>query len=291
MKQFFKYILFVLVLSLISLKLLDILYSKVYAQGARTKFQYFRTYANKKVDYILLGSSRVENIINPEILDSITGKTTINLGVQSARLKDIFMFLKAIEDYKVAHEKIFIQLDYNYNLPDAYSFFLNNQLLPFKDESRAVEDYLSECDNNFMLDNFPFLRFTLYDQKLGVRELFANSIDKKSMVSKYNGFMPNPGTNFKSTYNLPSEIIAENKLFQEILEYIKTKNLNVGFFSSPMRPDTQNLKYFSLLKEKVPDLKDYSGAVKDPILFRDNLHLNDKGAAVFSLIFANDNNL
>lgn len=287
MNTFFKYIAIVVVISFISLKGLDYAYTSIYNNSKRSKFQYFKSFSNKEIDYIFLGSSRVENGLNPTVIDSITGTNSINMGIQGSRLKDVFLFLKLIDAYKIKNKEIYVQLDYIFNMQDGKSKFLEYQLIPFYKENRIIKDYLSETKELRFYDKIPFIRYSVFDQKNGVREIVSCLINKKSNVFVNNGFAPVFSTNMKSRYSLPEDISKNDTLFKSILKFIDEKNMNVKFFCSPIRKDTKNLDYITKLKRLVPSLIDFSGTIKDNKLFKDNLHLNSVGSRQFSILFAN----
>lgn len=113
MRAFLKYFIFIILLVVAILFLLDYSFTKVYENAKpRTKFQYFRSLKNKKIDYIFLGSSRVDNTIVPAIIEEQTGKKAVNLGFQATKLGDVYTMLQLIQEYNIQTEKIFIQVDY-----------------------------------------------------------------------------------------------------------------------------------------------------------------------------------
>jgi hypothetical protein len=286
MKAFFKYIVLCLLIIIIILKLLDITYTSAYNKGKRTKFQYFKSFENTSIDYILLGSSRVENGLNPDIIEKRIGKKVVNFGVQGARIDDLLLYLKLIKNYNIAHERIYIQMDYIYNMFDVKSNILTYQTIPFLIENDAIVDYHQTTPYITSLRYVPFIRYALYDHKNGVRELFSNVIGKQSNTNQHKGFNAVYGTNLSSNMKLPNVISKRNSSFEQLLKFIKQENLKVSFFCSPFRRDTENLNYVAKLKQVIPDLIDYSEAIEDKSLFKDNFHVNKKGAILFSELFA-----
>ena len=287
MKAFFKYLSLITFSVLVTLAVVDFLYTKVFERGERSKYQYLRSFKDKKIDYIFLGSSRVENTLNPLVIDSITGKTSVNFGVQGARVKDLNLLVKLIEVYNIEYETIFIQLDYIYNFPEAKSEFLTYQLIPFVNENDLINQYFDSHNDGVTIKNIPLARYSLFDQKNGIRELFSNLIGKESRVKDYKGFSPLNVTNSETTHHLPDSIATKNKALKKMQSYIRSNKLNVVFFCSPFKTSTKNLSYISKLKKRIPKLIDFSKSIKDPKLFKDNLHLNIKGANKFSELFAN----
>ena len=89
MRKFVIQIIGILSISLILLLVFDFTYTTIYENAnPRTKFQYLRSLKNTKVNYVFLGSSRVENGIDPFIVENRTQKKCINLGYEAAKLGD-----------------------------------------------------------------------------------------------------------------------------------------------------------------------------------------------------------
>ena len=288
MKKFLGYIVLITVMCFISLLVLDEVYTKIYNKETRTKFQYFKSFENKHIDYILLGSSRVENGLCPDVIEKNINKKVINFGVQGARIEDLLLFLKLIKSYNISHERIYIQMDYIYNMPNVKSNILAYQTMPFLNENEVISDYHKTTESSMVLRYIPFLRYASYDQKNGIRELFNNLVGKTSNVNQHKGFNAVYGTNLGTKMTLPDTILKKNVSFEKLQNFIKKEDLNVSFFCSPLRSDTKNLDYITKLKQVIPELIDYSNAIKDKSLFKDNFHVNEKGAKVFSELFAKD---
>ena len=95
MKKFIKYTLSILVVIIALMYLLDTLYTYVYKNSIpRNKVSYLLSLNDKKIDYVFLGSSRVDNNIIAKVIETETGKIAINFGVQGAKLDDYFLMLQ-----------------------------------------------------------------------------------------------------------------------------------------------------------------------------------------------------
>ncbi|TGV04430.1 hypothetical protein [Flavivirga rizhaonensis] len=289
MTQFFKYIIGVILIVLASLYVADKVYTHINSvYYSDTKFQFIRSFQDKKVDYIFLGSSRVENGINPLVIDSITGGHAVNFAVQSSKISDMLLILKLLDEYNVSYQKVFIQIDYIYNFQNQYSNVLDYELIPFYNSNKVIQNHLDKSNkfNSFEF-SFPFMRYALYDQKNGFRRLVSNFKKSPSAFSYNNGFKELHGTSSKNTHDLPSYIIENNSDFENLKAYIFKNKINASYFCSPIRRDTKNLDFIDKLTQKIPDLINYTGIIKNEAYFIDNIHLNEKGAYKFSEIFAN----
>lgn len=284
MRAFLKYIIFIFLLVVSILSFLDYSFTKVYENAnPRTKFQYFRSFKNKKIDYIFLGSSRVDNTIVPAIIEEQTGKTVVNFGFQAAKLGDVYTMLQLIKEYNIRPEKIFIQVDYIFNLEDGYSTIMQHELMPFVRENKITKDYFERhFSNEKQLYYVPFFRYSYFDVKIGLRELLLNVANKETNILKNKGFTALQGNSFQHENALPQLINAKNKYYDQIVAFAQINKMSLVFFCAPFCKHTKNLNFVEKLKEKIPELYDFSTAVTDDKMFKNCSHLNGNGAAYFS---------
>ena len=268
------------------MSVMDFGYTKVYETSSpRTKFQFLRSFKNKKIDYIFIGSSRVESGIVPSIIKEKTGKSALNLGFQAAKLGDIFTLLQLIKEYNIQHDKIFIQVDYNYNFLDGHSSAFQFQMTPFTRENNATKQYSDTyAEIPFANYYFPFYRYCNYDLKIGLRELFSNLVNKKTNIVSTRGYGAKFGSGLELNGALPATIVDKNPIFEEILAYINQNKLNVVFYCAPFCKNNQNKDFTSKLKAKIPKLVDFSRVINDDKMFLNCNHLNDSGARRFTEI-------
>lgn len=284
MRGFFKYSTFIFLLVVAILSFLDYSYTKIYENAKpRTKFQYFRSLKNKKIDCIFLGSSRVDNTIVPAIIEEQTGKTAVNLGFQATKLGDVYTMLQLIKEYNIQTEKIFIQVDYIFNLEDGYSTSMQHELMPFIRENKVTKDYF---ERHFSAEKHlyyvPFFRYSYFDVKIGLRELLLNVANKETNILKNKGFTGLQGNSFQHGNALPQEINTQNKYYDQIVAFARINKMPIVFFCAPFCKHTKNLNFMGKLKEKIPGLYDFSTALTDDKMFQNCSHLNAEGAAYFS---------
>lgn len=267
--------------------LLDILYTKVYETTfTRNKTQHILSLKpGLKLDYVFLGSSRVENTVMPSLINAITNKKALNLGTQGARLDDMNLFLRLLIDKEVEIERLFIQVDYVYN-SEFSSDIVRSQVLPYMRSNTTVKNYMKNGDFNFYKNYYiPFYRYVKNDYRLGFREFFASAIKKKSKIDFGDGFVPLYGLieeNKHKSANLPKTIINSNKNLREIDSLCSANNINVTYFCAPFCSGLVANNYLSKLKEKIPDFKDFSTVIKEDSLFQNCSHLNKNGAEAFT---------
>ncbi|WP_418263863.1 hypothetical protein [Flavobacterium faecale] len=286
MKKFLKYIVFLFLLILGILYLLDYSFTTVYEKAVpRTKIQYLRSLKGKKIDYIFLGSSRVENAIIPKLIYDKTGKSAINLGFPASKLNDVFTILKLIKKYQIKFHKVYIQVDYIYNMEDGHSNVLEWQLMPFINENEITRAYFNQYfRDNREVSMIPFYRYCRYEPKIGFREFFLNTLDKSTPLIKNLGFIPLEGTSSNSHYSLPAEIKRNNKCFDQIDLFVRENNMNVSYFCAPFSLHAENLSFVEKLQLKIPGLYNFSKVVTNDAMFQNYSHLNRDGATFFTEI-------
>jgi len=159
-------------------------------------------------DYIFLGSSRVENDIVPDLIEAKTGKKAVNLGFQASKLADVYFVLQLLDEYQIKYKKVFIQVDYIFNLEKAYSNVLGYEILPFINENESISKHcqLNDSANFWANKNIPFYRYGFTSQKNGMREIILNLLKKKTKTSVNKGFEPLEGSFSDGKYNLPEKI-------------------------------------------------------------------------------------
>lgn len=288
MIKFVTRIIGILIIILVVAVALDYVYTSVYKNSRpRTKFQYLRSLKNTKINYIFLGSSRVENGIVPSVIHDKTKKSCVNLGFQASKMGDIYSVLKLLKEYNISSDSIFIQVDYIFNI-GGHSNILPYEMSPFIRDNRETKEYLlnfvGENKSNYYV---PFYRYCTQDAKIGIREVIANLINKKTSVANNKGFSPlqEIENHINKVEYLPNSIIKKNIYYDKIIEFGKKNKIKVVFFCMPFLSQTLNLNYISKLQTKIPELYDFSKSIDDDEMFVDCYHLNKAGALKFTAIF------
>lgn len=287
MKQFLKYSIASFLGVFILLSLLDVIYTSTYVSAfPRNKTQYILNLEQgTAINYVFLGSSRVENTIMASVIEDKTKKKALNLGTQGARLNDANIFLRLLIDKNIKIERLFIQVDYIYN-SEASSDLVRAQALPFIRRNTIINNYVKRVDPNYKKNYYiPFYRYAVNDYRLGFREFFASLIKKPSKTDFEDGFVPAFGTiqDIESVKSgLPKTIIGSNKHIKEIDSLCRKHNIKITYFCAPYCSKVVTNNYLTKLSEKLSDFKDFSSVVKEDNMFKDCGHLNDKGARNFT---------
>lgn len=290
MKNFTIYLLGLIFFVIGILFIMDIFYTKVYENSIpRIKFQYLRSFKNKRIDYIFLGSSRVENSIVPNLIKEKTGKDVINLGFQASKLSDIYTVLRLVKEYNIKVDKVLIQIDYIFNIEEGYSNVFQYEIMPFIRENQVTYQYFdSHFSDRKEIFYFPFYRYCTFRSKIGFREIFANLINKRSKIIENYGFVSLYGNSFNHDNSLPEEINLKNIYFDKIKEFSTRNNIPIVFFCAPFCKHTKNLHFIKKLKQKIPDLYDFSMAIQNDEMFKNCSHLNNEGACFFTEYLADE---
>lgn len=288
MKKFTAYISSLFLALIVLLYILDALYTFTYKHGVpRNKVSYVLSQKNKKIDYVFIGSSRVDNNIDADVIEKITGKSAINLGIQGAKLDDYFLMIQLLHKQNIKSDTIFIQVDYVFNY-EGSSDIIKSNLIPYLQDD-LISGYIRQRDPDFYkLKYIPFYRYLVFDYKIGFREFFNTLMGIKSNTDFKNGYYPlygSQGVELKA--ELPDHIIDKNATIEAINHFALENNLKIVYFMAPYCAQTENLDFSEKLKEKIPYLIDYSREFKDcEAYFFNCTHLNDDGAKAFSSVFA-----
>jgi hypothetical protein len=287
MKTFVKYIFKIVLMLAVSAYVLDFFYTTIFEESIpRTKFQNLRALKNQSIDYVFLGSSRVENGISPEVIKNKTGKKAVNLGFQASKLSDVYMIFQLLDFYNIKFKKVFIQVDYIFNMENESSNILSYEILPFINENLIVSNHckFNDSDNYWFNKNIPFYRYSRTSQKLGVREVLSNVIKKKSNSFENNGYAPLHGHFKNENFVWPNTIALKNKFYDSIVNYKTKTKKEVVFFIAPYRILNNDFSFVPKLGTKIPDLNNFSNELPHNRYFQNNNHLNHDGAVAFTNI-------
>ena len=271
----------------ISAYALDFFYTNIFEKSLpRTKFQNLRVLKNQSIDYVFLGSSRVENGISPEVIKNKTGKSAMNLGFQASKMSDIYLILQLLDEYKIKYKKAFIQVDYIFNIENGFSNVLGYEILPFIHENELISNHcqLNDKINFWRNKHIPFYRYSIASQKIGIREVFSNLMRKKTPIFENKGYLPLYGNFSGGNYTLPETILPKNKYYDLMVNYSLKNKKEIIFFTAPFRILNNDFSFVQKLETKIQGLKNFSNELPHDKYFENNNHLNNDGAFAFTTI-------
>jgi hypothetical protein len=265
--------------------LFDTAYTLIYRNSyPRNKIQTILYLENKQFDLAFFGSSRTENNIDCEVIEKITGKSCINLGMAGASMGDIYYLMKLAKKYNLQFDQVYLQLDYNYNHESLETTpYFKGILAPYH-KSLFIKSYIPDFPYKDNMNLYPFYRYMKNDKVIGFREIIFSSFNKKAGFNPQNGFVPQHGNGLLIQGNLPAKIIKNNMAIEKmkIIFPIKTK---FNLFTAPYCHLVNNREFIDRLKEQEPTLYNFVRIFdKKPKYFSNCGHLNEEGAKEFSKI-------
>lgn len=290
MKKFIVYFLSILALLLVISITLNIVYTTIYNTSRdRNKIQMILNVPPKHYDAIFIGSSRAEAQIVTKMFSNI-GLTTYNFGMSGASLCDTSLLLKLFFEKGNTTDKVLLELDLNYMI-EKPTKGIKALSLPYSSSNSTIRNhYVTNTWDSFFIDNLPFYKYCIYDSKIGFRELVMTLMHKKSRFIKTDGFKPLEGkSNNFVKMELPVQINQKNRYYSEIKTTCKNRRVKLISFTTPICKYVNNKDFFIKLKNKIPELIDYSDVVKSDNLFYSCKHLNENGAKIFTKILINEN--
>lgn len=232
-------------------------------------------------DYVLLGSSRVLNNLDPEVIEKKTGKKGINLGSYSAQMFDIKIFTQQLIKQEIT-KHLYIQVDdsWNNSREGSLSSF---RWLPFIHEDHVWEQFNSlENKTYWYYKHIPFYKYASYDSEIGIRDYIKGITNQKLKSIAHLGFtsIDEKITAEEASKTYPFKIKdTMNLQIASILKMCAENTIQVTFFTAPIFNAEGN---HSILKKYLPRFYDFTHAFEAPTYFKDRRHLNAKGALLFS---------
>lgn len=288
MKQFLIYLSKIIAIFIILMYGLDAIYSYTFRNGIpRNKIQKILQLNNQHYDFAFLGSSRTENHIDCELIEKLTGKSCINLGVSGGKIADMLVLMTIAESRNITFNEVFLQVDYSYNSSGISNNF-RASLVPYINNS-VVKKQLNNYSGNFYYNYIPFYRYMKNDKVVGFREFVSILFNKKPKTDLSIGFTPKIGKGLSVLGKLPKELKRENEEIDILIRLLDKNKIKLSCFTAPFCKKNENREIMSTLKSRVPAFKNYSSIFdENPEFFFNCGHLNIDGARVFTKILIKD---
>ena len=284
MRKFLLFLAKGLALLLLTLVLLDVLYTAVYMQSnSRSKIDYLFNSKDKNYDVVFLGSSRVNNHFVPKLFND-QGYKTFNFGITRSRLEESALMLQMMVERNYKIKCLILQVDLNINTND-HSEAILSLFMPYLHTSKTVRDFYRTLPEYNELLYIPFYRYMHFDARVGFREMYYSAIHKKTNALENEGFHPL----MTSDKNLiPADLSKyypkRNKGYEEIKAICKKNNIQLIALTTPICMETINRDYFNHLQEIYPEIRRFENAVTDDKYFSTCGHLNKDGAEEFTKV-------
>ncbi|MFT7034170.1 MAG: hypothetical protein ACJA2S_002680 [Cyclobacteriaceae bacterium] len=231
-------------------------------------------------DYVILGSSRSLNNLDPFQIEQLTGKRGINLGVSSGQPFDTKLFAQQLIKKRIT-KSIYIQVDDGWNNWDLGHKSISGWLPYMKEENIWAEFEELENKEYYYLKNIPFYKYAKFDSEIGVRDFLKGLTGQQLSSIKTFGHVPYHEVLKKENRSLEYDVSLLDKAnphITEIIDLCKNNDIDVIFFTAPIFNANQD---HSLLHKYLPNYFDFTNLIKNPDLFADLRHLNADGVAYF----------
>lgn len=287
MKKFFLFIVKGLAILIITMGILDVLYTTVYLNSYnRTKIDYLYNSKNKNYDVVFLGSSRVNNHFVPKIFND-QGYKTYNFGITRSRLEESALMLQLMVERKYKIKNLILQVDLNINTND-HSEAIRSLFMPYLHQSKLIREHYKSIPEYNELLFIPFYRYMHYDARIGFREMYYSAIHKPSNALDNLGFHPLENSKGKM---IPADLSKyypkRNVAYEEIKEICKKQHINLIAITTPMCMSTINREYFDHINSVYPEILHFENAVTDDKYFSTCGHMNKAGAIEFTKVVFN----
>lgn len=260
---------------------------------------------NESYDYLFLGSSRVYNQLDAQLVEKFTNKRTINLGLSGVGAAEQLLILELfLEDNRAKH--VFIQLDdYSFNSTTNLSYpFHDYEYLAYADNDLIGEAFRNELGpiKHYFWKTIPALKYFEFNEKYPINTLWKKDItstgfDKKgSLILEKHEITPQQQIEAWKDHSLKEHFIFDTKTLENInaiFHLLKERNITTTIYTSPELLVEQNhselrikcRKQIKILADKYKcrwiDLSK-KPAYHEKTLFLDKTHLNRKGATLFA---------
>ena len=281
MKKTLVYFSFLALTTLLASLVLDQVYTYYSYEGAiRDRVKWIKSQDTLNHDYVILGSSRAKNVLQPELIDSLTGLSGINLGLNASGPLEIkLMLLEYLK--KGTPQYLFVQTDYRTSeTPDKVG---SVAWMPYITEDAIYSEFKTYGKKYFFRHLLPYYRFVEFSPNIGTRNLFLTIAHKERDVMQFQGYEPIYGEMTeasKATANLDP---SPNQHLLDIVEIAKKNSIKVYFFTAPIYDSDFD---FSFYHGYLKNYTDFSEDIKTLKMYENVTHLNDKGATEFTHIFS-----
>ncbi|WP_194852186.1 hypothetical protein [Nonlabens antarcticus] len=288
MKKFIIHILIVGVVLVTIASVLDYSYDYIFLNtSSRDKVQLALKQKHDYVDYLFLGSSRVENHVDCDLIQSLTGKSCVNYGISGGSYEDSLVLLHLLKQKGLTYGHLFIQLDNSIEdggMTKNFKASLIPFIAPYELKIEGINISLSWSQKNI-----PFYRYAQYDYLYGIRSCAAQILKNQDEIKQF-GYKPQYGIGSHF-----SGLIKKTPIKNKYIEFIKKEairdNAQIHFFTSPYCPSMKNTGTYNRFKSYYPGYINYASYYSNPTYFANCSHMNNNGAQVFTKQIVKDFNL
>lgn len=290
MRYFFKAFFIIVCLTLLLMFFLDKSYTYIFKNGEpRSKIQKMLE-LKKHYDVAFFGSSRTEKHIDCKLITELTGRSCINFGIPEGSPGDMYIIMKLAENRQLTFNKVFMQVDYNFNSYEITENFKANLVGPLIAHP-VVKEQLQKYTEDYIYGRIPFYYYMKFDRVIGLREIFTSFLKRKTYIELdlERGFSPLLGVGKAVAGNFPETIKKKSPELIQMQELYKDTNTTIEFFTAPYCKEVKNRNFMDKVQLKLPGLHNYIDLfdVNEEYFFNCG-HLNKVGAEVFTKTLVED---
>ncbi len=262
------------------------------------KYTWIESFHNEQFDNVFIGSSRVHNMIDANLISNITKSRTINFGLGGSGIDDNFLVLKTILMNGNKIKNLYLQIDH-ITLDNSFDYPFNNYYW-YCFHKAYTNKVLIERDGiiqYILFKYFPLTRYAYFSNFYPNLFLsFANNPIKKDTL---NGYDPLLGRKNKLN-KLSDKYLYKNFVINrvnQINSLCKQNKINFILFTSPIDIEAYSKTDISIPMNKIKSISseqnitywDFSNdsCCQKLQFFYDYHHLNKKGNDIFCRHLAN----
>lgn len=288
MRNFLLFILKISIVLLVVALALDFGFTTIYKQSKnRGKIDHVFNSSARKYDVVILGSSRANNHFVSDLFEK-QGLKTFNYGMSGGHLYEASLLLKLMIERKYEIKNVILEADLNLS-NDHQAEGISAKYLPYLHSSETVRKHFENEKDFNELYYIPFYRYLKFETRIGVRETFFTSIQKKSKLILNGGYYSLGKTKGNMKNNIANlNPLPHNKYYEEIKALCKANNIHFIAIMTPMCENVTGMNYFDKVHKAYPEIHNYENAVVENKYFSSCGHMNDEGARLFTNVVLHD---
>jgi len=219
----------------------------------------------QNADIVVLGACEAAMMVDPSLLDSLTGYKTYNLGDPGARFADNYLDLYQYLRFQKAPKYLLLHVS-----PESFYSIDDKLLTTYKHQAflsdSVVFNVTKELDPDYIkFSKIPFLKYSYYNifTMYKIFGAIGYSLLNKKHPDDRDGFIPPPPFNSDTSALSESNVITldsyswnstEEKYFRKIISLCKDKGIGVVFYKLPYYHNYYNANL---------ELKKYEERIRD----------------------------